>query len=128
LTFLAELLVPLAVVPLVGWEYLVAALPVFGYLLLAGVPDQHAIDRHYLTPLLPFLAFGAYLGIARIATAFSKHRRLAGLFTAATVFGVCAISGYVIGPLPAERQYDVGAFTVSRQTTETRALIAEIPA
>jgi uncharacterized membrane protein len=66
LLFLAQLFVPLALTPLLGWEYVVAALPAFGYLLLGDSPDQYAIDRHYLTPLLPFLFFGAVVGSRRV--------------------------------------------------------------
>src|SRR4029077_1184849 len=76
LVFLGELGLPLLLLPLVGWEYVAAAIPVFGYLLLADSPDQYAIDRHYLSPLLPFLFFGAALGLARLATGVDKVRRL----------------------------------------------------
>lgn len=107
LRFLAQLFVPLALLPVLGWEYVVAALPVFGYLLLAESPDQYAIDRHYLTPLLPFLFFGTVVGLRRVAPGTSeavtrenasprRHRGLGGnaektmLFSLRTVRRRCA--------------------------------------
>ncbi|MGH2461841.1 MAG: DUF2079 domain-containing protein [Chloroflexota bacterium] len=73
LLFLGELFLPLLLLPILGWEYVVAALPVFGYLLLAESPDQYAIDRHYLSPLLPFLFFGCVLGVERVAAIGTKR-------------------------------------------------------
>jgi uncharacterized membrane protein len=75
LSFLAKLFLPLGLLPLLGWEYLLGAAPVFGYLLLADDPSQYAIDRHYLAPLLPFLFFGAALGLTRLARGIGSWLR-----------------------------------------------------
>ncbi|HVB96961.1 MAG TPA: hypothetical protein VNG11_04465, partial [Chloroflexota bacterium] len=40
--------------------------PTFAYLMLGDSPDQYAIDRHHLSPLLPFVFFGSALGARRI--------------------------------------------------------------
>jgi hypothetical protein len=123
LLFLAQLLVPLTLLPLVGWEYAVAALPVFAYLLLAESPDQYAINRHYLAPLLPFLFFGAVVGIERI-----KWRGDGGRVALAALALLFSLGeSYAIGPTPLGRGYDARAFAVTEHTRQAQALIARVP-
>jgi uncharacterized membrane protein len=132
LSFLAKLFLPLALLPLLGWEYLASALPVFGYLLLADSPDQYAIDRHYLAPLLPFLFFGLVLGMARITTPLSTAWRGVGsevprILLAAVVFLLSAAASYELGPTPLDRDYDPLAFAVTEHTRQTGEAIAAVP-
>ncbi len=127
LLFLSELFFPLLILPLVGWEYVVAALPVFGYLLLADSPDQYAIDRHYLSPLLPFLFFGCALGVERLAKVFRIQLGKTAIVAAAGVFAASAFSSYLIGPTPLGRKYDAVAFTYTERSRQIGRLIDEIP-
>ncbi len=83
LIFLAELFGPLALTPLFGWEYTIAALPTFAYLMLGDSPDQYAINRHYLSPLLPFLFFGSSVGAERLGLLARKIDHSLTLFSGA---------------------------------------------
>ncbi|HVC32927.1 MAG TPA: DUF2079 domain-containing protein [Chloroflexota bacterium] len=130
LPFLAELFGPLLLTPLLGWEYVVAALPVFGYLLLGDSPDQYAIDRHYLTPLLPFLFFGGALGLARIRRGLGAvaERGPTAITLAGILLAASATASYLIGPTPFARGYDPRAFTATAHAAQIRRLMREIPA
>jgi uncharacterized membrane protein len=132
LAFLVKLFLPLALIPLLGWEYVVAGLPVFGYLLLADSPDQYAIDRHYLAPLLPFLFFGLAVGIARITSPLSTRWRgvrgeVPRISLTALVLLVSAAASYVLGPTPLGRGYDPQAFSFTDHTSQTGEAIAAVP-
>jgi len=63
--YLMDLLVPLALVPLIGIEVSAFALPTLAYSLLSTYPLQYSIKFYYFAPLVPFLFFGAILGIQR---------------------------------------------------------------
>jgi uncharacterized membrane protein len=129
LSFLAKLFVPLALLPLIGWEYPVAALPVFGYLLLAESPDQYAINRHYLAPLLPFLFFGLALGIARVtAWRGGNGGEVPRILLAALVFLVSLASSYYLGPTPWGRGYDPKASALTDHTLYAAEALALVPA
>jgi uncharacterized membrane protein len=141
-TFLAQLLGPLALTPIAGWPYLVAALPIFGYLLLSESPDQFAINRHYLVPLLPFLFFGSVLGLRQVervlgaslrrlrgngpVAATSPPIRMSGML-AGLMLLTSATASYLIGPTPLARGYDPRADTTTTRTHQVRQLVDQIP-
>ena len=131
LRFLAQLIAPLALAPLLGWEYVVAASPVFGYLLLAESPDQYAINRHYLTPLLPFLFFGTVVGLERGAASVSRIWRTPLARPAALLAGLVLLSSgaasYLMGPTPLARGHDARGFAVTSRTWQLRDLIERVP-
>jgi hypothetical protein len=116
LRFLAQLFAPMLLLPLLGWTVLAGALPVFGYLLLAESPDQYAIDRHYLTPLLPFLWFGAVLGV-----------RTMGRWAVLALLAGSMVASYSFGPTPLSRDYDPAADRVTAHTLELRRLVGQVP-
>jgi uncharacterized membrane protein len=116
LRYLAQLFGPVLLLPLVGWPFLAGALPVFGYLLLAESPDQYAIDRHYLSPLLPFLWFGAVLGVQRV-----------GHWAAPALLVGSLAASYLFGPTPLSRTYDPGPDIVTAHTHHLRRFVSEVP-
>lgn len=113
---LAQLFGPLLLTPLLGWQHLVGALPVFGYLFLADSPDQYAIDRHYLAPLFAFLFFGAVLGLRRLGP------RSAPLLLVGSLAG-----SFLFGPTPISRTYDPAPDRATAHTDELRRLVGEVP-
>jgi uncharacterized membrane protein len=137
LRYLAGLFLPLLLLPLLGWEYLVAALPVFGYLLLATSPDQYALNRHYLVPLVPLLFFGAVLGLGRVATLASSRagarppppgwtvRSLPALLASLLLTANLA-AAYVLSPLPFLLSYDKAA-DPTLHTRQLLRLIEQVP-
>jgi hypothetical protein len=116
LAFLLRLIGPLLFVPLAGGELLIGFLPVFGYLLLADSPDQYAIDRHYLAPLLAPLFFALVVGLRRI-----------GRWAAVPVAIAVVASGYAFGPTPFGRGYDPGVDRISSHTAVLRGLVGQVP-
>lgn len=65
--FVLQLLVPLACIPLFGFEVFAISLPVFGYLLIGDNQFQNSIRYQYTAPLLPMLFFATVLGLKRLA-------------------------------------------------------------
>ena len=66
LGFVLRLLVPLGLLPLVGWEVMLLAAPSLGYLLLSDDPNMVAIVYQYSAVFIPVLFFGAIEGARRI--------------------------------------------------------------
>jgi uncharacterized membrane protein len=63
LTMLLRFLVPLAFLPLLGWEFTFLSLPTLGYLLLL---QEIYPGSHHLSWIIPFFLFGAVLGAERM--------------------------------------------------------------
>ena len=64
--FLAHLLVPLGLLPLLGLDTLLLALPTMLYLLLSDYEPQYSIYYHYTAPLIPLLFLAGATGTARL--------------------------------------------------------------
>jgi uncharacterized membrane protein len=79
--FLAHLLVPLGLLPLLGLDTLLLALPTMLYLLLSDYEPQYSIYYHYTAPLIPLLFLAGTTGVARLM--HWKGRSVA--------FAVCAL-------------------------------------
>ena len=64
--FLAHLLVPLGLLPFLGLDTLLLALPTMLYLLLSDYEPQYSIYYHYTAPLIPLLFLAGATGTARL--------------------------------------------------------------
>jgi uncharacterized membrane protein len=113
LRFLAGLFGPLLLLPLIGWEYLLTAGPIFGYLLLSSSPDMWSIERHYQATLVPFLFFGLVLGLRRLRAWIAPPAPAAAVAVAALA------AAWLIGPTPAVQE--------TAHTRDLRRLIAAVP-
>jgi uncharacterized membrane protein len=113
LRFLGGLFGPLLALPLIGWEYLLTAGPIFGYLLLSSSPDMWSLERHYQAPLAPFLFFGLVLGLSRL------RRFVAPVASAAVVAAAALAAAWLIGPSPVVAE--------TAHTRDLRRLIAQVP-
>jgi uncharacterized membrane protein len=64
LATLAWLLLPLGLLPLLGWRALLVALPSLGYTYLSARPNQFVIQHQYFSPALGWLVIAAVQGLA----------------------------------------------------------------
>lgn len=70
-----QLLAPAAFLPLLGPEWLIAALPSLAYNLLSAFPPQHTIYYQYIAPTVPWMFVGAIEGAARLQRWFVGRAR-----------------------------------------------------
>jgi uncharacterized membrane protein len=94
LEMLAALLTPLAFLPIAAPATLLVALPAFAEHLLSERSQQHTIVYHYAALLIPVLAWGAMLGLARIA----RRRPRLGMALAVAMFAMTAVAQLAYGP------------------------------
>jgi hypothetical protein len=88
LTYVASLLLPLALLPLAAPLALLAALPELGLNLLSATVTQTSVKTHYAATIAPALLAATVFGVARLGTRLAYAAALAAL--AGTV---------VLGPL-----------------------------
>ena len=138
--FVSYLMVPLALLPLFGFEVAFLSLPSFGYLLLSNTDFQWSIKSQYSAVLIPFLYFAAIIGLGRLSTWRAQNidapPRQFALATLILVAGVVSYYLYAPGPLsrnfpkdpsPIAEQPDESAFTMDTRALTGQALIARVP-
>jgi uncharacterized membrane protein len=104
LGFVAQLLGPLALLPLAAPIVLVAAAPEVGINVLSATPTQTTIHYHYTAAAIPPLVAAAVFGAARLARRRPRWTEpIAAIAVAATL-----VSNYVLGPLPIWRHVPGG--------------------
>ena len=104
LAFAAQLLAPLALLPVAAPLVLAAASPELGIDVLSATPTQTSIHYHYAAAAIPPLVAAAVLGAARLA------RRRPGWAGPLAVLALAAalVSNYVLGPIPVWRHLPGG--------------------
>jgi len=104
LAFAAQLLAPLALLPVAAPLILAAASPELGIDVLSATPTQTSIHYHYAAAAIPPLVAAAVLGAARLA------RRRPGWAGPLAVLALAAalVSNYVLGPIPVWRHLPGG--------------------
>ncbi|MBU1880329.1 MAG: DUF2079 domain-containing protein [Chloroflexi bacterium] len=123
LGFVLRLLVPLALLPVVGWEATLLALPSLGYLLLSDDPNMVAIIYQYPAVLIPFLFFGAIEGARRVSQRWPVAR--VGVLTALLVAG---LGSYVLhGGGPLSRNYQPERYDMAGRPGRGLAIMQHIP-
>ena len=70
-SYLASLLLPLALLPLAGPLALIAALPELGLNLLSGTVTQTSVKTHYAATAAPALLAATVFGVARLGARFA---------------------------------------------------------
>ena len=130
LDYVAALLIPLALLPLLGAEVAMLALPTLGISLLSDYAPQVSIDFHYSASLLPFLFFAMALGIQRIL-AGSKRVRVpapsARLALAAFALTAAGLGYFFLAPGPLAQRFDPGLYALNVHTDVGHELVARIP-
>ncbi len=128
--FVLQLLVPLAFIPLVGFDVFAMALPSFAYLLTTEFPANYSIRFQYTAPLLPFVFFAAVVGAARLLKSprwgGSEHTRRIVLIA---LIGAASIANYWFqSPGPLAGYFDPTQYAITAHTQLGQQLIRQIPA
>lgn len=121
LLFLAQLLLPVVLLPLVapGAAWMIAV-PAFATLLLSSYRAQYLLETHYSAIAIPAIFFLAVLGAARL-----ERRRFAGATLAAAVLTASLLMNWQYGWLGGKLFTGIPHPTVRHATAER--LIAAIP-
>ncbi len=128
--FVLALIVPLGLLPLAGPELALLALPTFATSLLSDYALQTSIQSHYPSSIVPFLSFGAVVGVRRIVqfrnTSLTEIR--ARKFAlAAFVLATCGASYYDLAPGPLARSFRPELYTLDAHTAVGRSMLGLIP-
>ncbi len=118
-SYLARVLLPLALLPLWAPRWLWLCVPTFAINLISHWPTSTRLDSHYLSPALPALIVSALFGLTKV-------RALAPRMAAASWLAP-AIASLWIGGLPWSWDMDWRAFVDDEQTTACRTIVARIP-
>jgi uncharacterized membrane protein len=118
--YLALLLVPLLVLPLLGGWSVLLLVPTITYTLLSTYPLQYDIHYHYALPLIPLLFATTVFGLLRLPHPW--RLRLAG-----AVLALVIGSAWLVGPLPGERGFVASAYTLGPRERAMARLTAMVP-
>ena len=110
LTYLRDLLVPLAGLPLLSPLVAASALPELALNLLSGTRTQSSIHFHYTAGAIPGLVAGAVLGAARVQRRWPSSWPAVGRVLVLLVLA----AGIVLGPLPVWRHVPFGSELATR--------------
>jgi uncharacterized membrane protein len=122
-TFLWQLLVPLAGLPLIGLPALLLTLPTLAYLLLSDYAFQTSILYHYTAPLIPFLMLSTVVALQRLRL---RTRRF-GVYGGAVLIVAVVLCAWWWSPIPGGRVHDPATFSTSEEDRAARALLVEVP-
>jgi uncharacterized membrane protein len=104
LTFVAQLVAPLALLPIAAPLVLVAAAPEIGIDVLSATPTQTSIHYHYAAAAIPAFLAAAVFGSARLGR--RRPRWIEPLAAAAAAAAL--VFNYVLGPIPIWRHLPGG--------------------
>gem|GEM_PF-2928349 len=103
LEFLLHLLVPLGLLPLLGFDTLILALPTTLYLLLSDYEPMYDIYFHYTAPLIPLLFMASVTGIERLV----RWRGRSVVVAVSAFILVTSLMSYLLhGPGPLARHFN----------------------
>ena len=111
LRYLVELLLPLALLPLLGLGAALVALPEIVLNVLSDTPTQSSIDFHYTAAAIPGLVVGAVFGAARLRS-LAPERSLA---LRRVVVVVAVLTTVAYGPVPLWSHLPFGRHSTSYQ-------------
>jgi uncharacterized membrane protein len=124
--FLAHLLVPLGLLPLLGLDTLLLALPTMLCLLLSDYEPQYSIYYHYAAPFVPLLFLAGATGTARLVRWRGRSMVIAVsvlvLITSSTMY-------FLHSPGPLARHFDEnGQYDLWPHLASGYSALAAIPA
>ena len=127
--YLAELLLPLALLFAAAPLVLVAAIPELGLNLLSATSTQTSIHHHYTAGLIPPLIVASVLGAARLARGDSRRGvALAGLVVAVTLAGNYRLGAFPLWRgLPGAGSYQATASHISAHDRAADRAVRLIP-
>jgi len=121
IAYFALLMVPLLGLPLIGGWSVLLLVPTTFYTILSSYPLQYDYHYHYAAPLLPLLFAGTVFGLLRL-------RPRTRLPVAALVLILVAGSGWLVGPLPGERQWASSQYIWGPRERAMARLASMVPA
>jgi uncharacterized membrane protein len=110
LSYLLDLLVPLAGLPLLAPLMAASALPELALNLLADTRTQTSVHFHYTAGAIPGLIAGAVLGAARVQRRLPRMSHALGRALVVLVL----VAGITLGPLPVWRHVPFGSKLATR--------------
>ncbi len=127
--YVLQLLVPLALLPLLGAEVLLLALPTLGYSLLSEFEPQYSIHFFYSAALLPFFFFAAILGAERLLGWMEHSRRAVAPHAAiGALLIVSGVSSYRFQSVaPSGLYYQADRYVVTPHAILGETLMRAIP-
>jgi uncharacterized membrane protein len=127
MAYVLHLIVPLALVPIVGFEISAISLPTFAYTLLSRYPHQQSLAAAYHAPILPFLFFGAAVGLARVMQWKWRHTTLRPMVLGTFVLVASICSYWLEAPGPFARKFQPNRYVLNEHTAIGHRLIGLIP-
>ncbi len=118
--FLALLLLPLLCLPLLSGWGMALIVPTIGYTLLSTFPNQYDYHYHYAAPLLPLLFATSVYGLERLPI----RQRLP---LAAAVLALVVGTGWLLGPLPGQREFITSNYQMGPRERAMAHLVALAP-
>ncbi len=127
--FVLYLLIPCALLPLIGAEIAALALPTLSISLLSDYDLQFSIESHYTASLLPFLFFAMVIASQRILTWRAKTDRGARRAALAVlILGASGGSYYLQAPGPLAQRFAPALYALNAHTDLGHTLLSVIPA
>lgn len=120
LVYLPMVLAPLAFLPLLAPELVIAA-PLLALSLLSEFPTATQIDSHYLTPALPVLVAASVVGLDRVRT---RVGWAIDAPLALPLFSACLVACLVGGGLPFSGNFDGRAFVRDANTDVANEMVS----
>ena len=128
--YYGDLLLPLGLLPLVGFEMLLPALPDMALNTLSAFAPSRTLDYHYAIIAVPFLILATAWGIDRLARWMGRWVNQRMVLIAASVFALIAMGAYQIdryhGFVPLSDRY-AGTYTIEPRDSIGWQMAAEIP-
>jgi uncharacterized membrane protein len=126
LQFLLCLLVPLGLLPLLGFETMILALPTLLYLLVSDYGPHYDIQYFYTPPLIPLLFMASVTAIERLI----RWKGRPVVFAVCSLLLATSLAGYVlVGPGPLARHFNEhGQYNLWPHLTSGYKALASIPA
>ena len=131
LAYVAELLWPLAFLPLLGVRFSIGTIPILGINFLSAFPRVRSIESHYTTAMVPFLLFAAIYGLCRLRPLFLRARHSEKTTLAVgLVLALLFVSHLRHGASPLARwgtRYSTDLFVKASDDAQVRAALALVP-
>jgi uncharacterized membrane protein len=114
---LGMLVLPLALMPLVGWPFFVLTAPTLAITMLSSNPLMHQLETyHYAAPAIPFVMLATVDGIARISNIKSQLANVKTSYLLSLLALVVSLAyHYYRGYSPLARAYHWPAVTAHEQ-------------
>lgn len=122
LVYYAQLLLPLAGLPLLAPAAFALAVPSLAYLALGNSPAQYSILYHYQAPVIPLVFFASIAGMARLL-----RWGLPRPVLATVVLGAAGVAYLALSPAPFGRAFEPERYHGGEHAAILDRFIATVP-